>query len=476
LLILHTLYYGLARIVPGAINFLAIAVYTRLLSPEDYGVYAVVIALVGLGNVVLFQWIRLSLLRFFQANTENPEQFLSTIFLAFFLVALLSGCVGLALYIFWSDTVTRNLILVALPLLWATAWYQLNLELLRSRLEPGRYGLFAGVKAALALFCGTALVYLGFGAYGPLLGFLFGMLIVTVSLGHTSWRKISLTAPPLRALRPYLAYGMPLMATFAMAFVISSSDRLLIAWLLGKDAAGIYAAGYDLVAQVITLVMVTVNLAAYPLAIKVLERSGLETAKKQLVANGTLLLLVAVPVTCIFLILAPQIISILLGVQFHEGARALAPWIALSAFFAGIRAYHFDLVFQLSRKTIYQVWITGAAAVVNIVLNIILIPLLGTLGAAYATVIAYFVALILSIYWGKQLFTVSLLTVDSAKIAAAGVVLILSIWPLRHDFGIVSLLFQVSLAGLAYGAVILTTNVQDIRRKTFALLRVTHEK
>jgi O-antigen/teichoic acid export membrane protein len=60
----HSALYLLARGLPGVVSLAAIAVYTRLLGADEYGRYALVIAGVGLGNKLVFEWLRLSLLRF----------------------------------------------------------------------------------------------------------------------------------------------------------------------------------------------------------------------------------------------------------------------------------------------------------------------------------------------------------------------------------------------------------------------------
>ena len=467
MLIRHTAYYALARIVPGLLNFLAIAAYTRMLSPGDYGVYAVTIAWIGLANVLCFQWLRLALLRFFQANKDNPDGFLGVIFFAFILVVLVTGGAGLVFYATWADPVVEKLILLAVPLTWIQAWFDLNLELARSRLEPVRYGLMSTVKAVVFLSLGIALIFLGFRFYAPLLGLFAGMLAASIGFGRQNWRSIPFAIPSKQQIWPLLAYGMPLMATFALAFVVSNSDRLILAWLLGEAAAGTYSAGYDIAFQVITLLMVTVNLAGYPLAVKKMEDLGHEAARQQLAENGTLLLLVAVPVLCVFLALAPQVVTVLLGERFREGAVSLVPWVALAAFFAGIRAYHFDLAFQLSRKTMYQVGVTGVAALTNVVLNYLCIPLFGIVGAAYATLVAYLVALVLSLLWGRKLFSISLLTPDTVKICLSGGLMVASLWPLRGEFGLISLAFQVVAGGLVYAVSIFVTNVLDIRKRVF---------
>lgn len=64
MLIKHIFSYFISRGLTGIINFVAIALYTRMLTTADYGEYALIVATAGFINAILFQWIRLVLLRF----------------------------------------------------------------------------------------------------------------------------------------------------------------------------------------------------------------------------------------------------------------------------------------------------------------------------------------------------------------------------------------------------------------------------
>ncbi|WP_280541569.1 oligosaccharide flippase family protein [Chromohalobacter sp. 11-W] len=471
MLIRYTAYYGLARGVPGLLNFLAIAIYTRLLSPSDYGIYALVVVWVGLINVVCFQWIRLSLLRFFPAHLDDPRRLLSTLLLAYTSVASLTGGAGVAVWFAVADESLRTLVLIAVPLIWVQAGFELSLELMRSQLNPLRYGLMAGTRAVIALGLGMLLITWGFGALGPLLAMLLGMLVAVVMLGSSLWRGARPSLSLCPDLKPLLAYGLPLTATFALGFVVSSSDRLLVARLLSHDAVGIYTAGYDLVAQVIDMLLMTVNLAAYPLVVRALEKNGREAAREQLDRNGGLLLMIAVPVTLGFITLAPQIVSLMLGESFRAGATQLVPWVAVAIFMSCIRAFHFDLAFQLSEKTFYQVWINGSAAVVNVALNLMFIPAFGLVGAAYATLIAYGVALALSILLGRRLFAISLITRDNLKVLLCGAIMVACLWPLREASGTWALVEQVLWGAAVYTVSVFLLNVANVRGMVFAKRR-----
>ena len=462
MLLKHSAQYLLARGLPGIVNFLAIALYTRMLSPDEYGRYALVIAAVGLFNVVFFQWLNLALSRFLPACLENPRPLLSTVLAGFSAMALLTGGLGLLLAWLWPDPTWQGLILLAVPLLWAQAWFELNLSLSAVRLLPLRYGLINGVKAMSALAVGAVLAMWGLGAYGPLLGLLLGMLLSSVLWGHVEWKGLaSRISQPL--LSKILRYGLPLTATFALAFVVSSSDRFLIARFLGEGPVGLYAAAYDLGQQTLTLLMMVVNLTAYPLVVRALEQKGVDAAKEQLRQNGTLLLAIGFPAAIGMAILASNVSEVLLGASFRENAIRLLPWVAFSILLAGVRAYHFDLAFQLGRHTVGQVWIMGTAALLNILLNLWWIPFYGMMGAIYATFTAYLLAFLLSATLGQRFFPIPIPYLDGLKIALASLLMVLPLWLTTEYQGFYALAAKVLVGGTLYLVLIGLLNVGGYR-------------
>jgi len=159
--------YLLARGLPGIINLLVIILYTRLLSPDDYGLYALIIAIVGLTNSVIFQWLRLGLLRYLPVYLDKTDLLLSIVLKIFLWLVLITGAVALmVLPFFWSNSVWRGLIFMTLFLLWGQGWFELNLELVRVKLKPFRYGIISMFKAVIALGLGTVLIYFDLAAYG----------------------------------------------------------------------------------------------------------------------------------------------------------------------------------------------------------------------------------------------------------------------------------------------------------------------
>ncbi|MFX6186352.1 hypothetical protein ABTF43_17865, partial [Acinetobacter baumannii] len=79
-------------------------------------------------------------------------------------------------------------------------------------------------------------------------------------------------------------------------------------------------------------------------------------AKQQLMENGELLLAVALPCAVGLATLAPGIAVVFLDTEFQQEAPHLILLVAMAALLSGVRAYHFDLAFQLGRRTLGQVW------------------------------------------------------------------------------------------------------------------------
>ena len=459
MLLKHSAQYLLARGLPGLVNFLAIALYTRMLSPTEYGHYALLIAGIGFLNVILFQWINLSLLRFLPIHLENPKPLLSTILAGFSNLVLFTGAFGVLLAWLWPEPAWRRLILLAVPLLWAQAWFELNLQLSAAKLLPLRYGLMNGVKAVSALAAGAMLIKWGLGEDGPLIGLLLAMLLTASIWGRMEWKGLSpRISQPL--LIEILRYSLPLTATFALAFVISSSDRFLVAWFLGEGPAGVYSASYDLGQQTLTLLMTVVSLAAYPLAVRALEQEGVDAAQEQLQRNATLLLAIALPAAVGITVLAQNISDVMLGSSFREDAAHILPWVAMAILLAGVRSYHFDLAFYLGKHTLGMIWITAAAAILNVLLNLWWIPQFGLIGAAYATFVAYLLALLLSATLGRRVFAIPFPYLDGFKIALASLIMgfLISFCP---DYqGFYALASRILLAGGIYLILLVLLNVQ----------------
>ena len=114
MLVRHAVSYSLSKIVPGLINVLALALYTRWLDSAAFGRYALVLAVVALGQLVVFRWLLLGTLRFYQRAQDDGHLpiLLSTVAGSFAFISLSNGLV----VILDSTKITQKVKIVGLIL------------------------------------------------------------------------------------------------------------------------------------------------------------------------------------------------------------------------------------------------------------------------------------------------------------------------------------------------------------------------
>ncbi len=397
-LLRHSLQYLIARGLPGLISFAALVIYTRLLTAEEFGIYALIISGTTLAQVLLFQWLNLVVARFLPLEKITPNSVLGPTLALFIALSILTSVAGLVAVLFFSTSTATTLITLAVPLCITQGWLELNLKIASTQIQPRLYGNILACKSIAALFIGSSLALLGLMYYAPILGLIFGASLSWIIFGRHIWKDTKPLWPEQKLLTDYASYGLPLAITFALGWITSSSDRIILSWLINNGATGIYAAGYDLTQQSLGLLLVIVNTAAYPLVMRALTDGGPSAARQQLKSNGELIITVALTGAAGIIALQPYIINTIIGPEFRSEAGKILPWIAAGAAIAGIKAFHLDIAFQLARQSKWQAYIAGITAAANIALNFVLIPKYGIVGSAASTLFSFLLAGTLS--WG----------------------------------------------------------------------------
>ncbi len=474
MLLRHSAIYLFSRGVPGLISFATIIVYTRLLSPEAYGQYALVVTGAILVNAILYQWLSSSLVRFLPQYLGNEADLLAAILGAFISVSFLVVVVGALLAMVWRDSVWGGMIAIGILLVLVQAWFSINLEIVRSRLAPVRYGIVSMLRAVLALGLGIVLVLWGYEVYGALIGLLIGFLVAGIWSSWGQWITFKKWRLNRELVKKLLSYGLPLTASFALSVVISSTDRFMLAGIISESATGLYAASQGLAYQAVVVPMTMVNLAAYPIILRALVDSGPDAARVQLWKNSILLLGIGLPVATVFIIFAPNIAKILLGKEFQVAGNELIPWFAISALLAGARAYYFDLAFYLGKRTSIQIVVMGSAAFLNVLLNLWLIPIYGLLGAVYATVSAHGIAVVLSAIFGRWAFRLPAMLGDILRLLFAALAMAVVLLLLPEGEGVLRLVLSISAGGVVYLGCVLAFNpggAREVVMRNFLMIK-----
>ena len=461
----HMLGYAPSLVVPALTAFGAIFAYTRLLTPAEYGHYALVLNAMTLLIAVFYFWIQTALPRLMpKAIKENTASSLqATTYVAFTVVSfVLLLAVGVFSLCAPSDE-AKMVAWLAVPLAFTRAFLNMNQAFHRSYLNFSRYNLIECGQAVLGLVTGLGLVYfLELGNQGAIWGMTIGMMVMML----VDFRMI-LKSPLREFSKPMLIeiaqFGLPLVVTYGLGFIISSSDRFLIEYFRGPDEVGIYAAGYTVMDRVTTILFLMVSTASYPLTVHRLENEGPEGARDQIYKNGVAALALAIPACAGLILTNQQLAAVLIGPTFREGALTVMPWIAVSAIMNGLATHYFSHSIHIAKKSYLFLLTQGPSAILNLALNILLIPRFGYMGAVYAALASYGLQLLLTIGIGHRAFPIRFpykpaFQILLAVAAMSGVLIVLD-----FPVNLLGLIGQTVLGGAVYGACLVAMDVMGAR-------------
>lgn len=235
------------------------------------------------------------------------------------------------------------------------------------------------------------------------------------------WMPGGPAAPDGTTLRRYVAFGVPMMMSGLLYFALNYSDRYLVGWLLGMREVGIYAVAYG-IGTIPFLLMTPVDYIYYPTVTALWNRGDREEVGRCLRQCLGAALAIGVPAVVGVIALGVPLVTLLSGPEFSPAA-ALVPLIACGflAFGVGVVAERMILVGDGSR-TVSAV--SGGVAVLNVGLNLALVPRLGIAGAAVATVLSFAAYAVLAVGLARRHVEVYPDVVLLLKVVASTVVML----------------------------------------------------
>ena len=463
--------YIVAKIVPGLMAFAALSLYTHFLSPEEYGVYTLIFSSTILLHNVIYNWLPSGTLRFWASKQYNHSIFTNTLATSYIRISFVLLIITLLLTIssLWHNLFEINWIIGAYLLLLAQAIFTITQSLFTAKIQPNFYAYLSISYSILALIFGSFLAYLGFGATGVILGITLGTIIPTLFVYKKTWLPYKKNNYNKALFKKLLVYGLPLASAALLEEITKVSDRFMLAWFQDKSQAGLYAVGYDLSGNSILIIMAAINLAAYPVIIKLLETDGKKAAMEYFRHYAILLLGVSIPAVIGLNLIGPDLVYLLIDEQYQESVIFLLPWITLAVFVMGLQATYFDIAFQLGHYVIIVAKISVVIAIINLALNYWLIPTMGIHGAAIATLCSFTIGSVLSAILGRKCFTLPFPTLEFLKIIIASLIMGFCLWWLKDLRGSGRLLIQLAVGISSYLIMMISFNILDIRShiKTF---------
>ena len=386
----HSAIYGLGGIVSRAVAVFLLPLYTRYLDPSDLGEVGVLIALSAVLVTILRGGISSAFFRFYFDSPEPDRRrtVLRTSFWFTMGMATLGLAAGVGLAGPIADALTvgdPNLVRAAFVGLWA----QMNYEQLTAlfRVEERSLGFLAASLVNIAITVGATVVLvvgLEQGALGVIVGNFTGTLAVYLALLGYRREQLGLTFDR-SLLRAMNRFGLPLVPSALALIALNFSDRFFLARLASLDELGLYDFGFR-IASVMVLLLTAFRTAWPAFAYSIADE---DEARRTYGFVLTYLVALASWLALALGLLAPWLVRLLApsNPDFWPGARVVAPLAFASALFAGYIVVSIGV--GRARRTGFNWVITGFAALVNVALNLALVPRYGMEGSAAAAVISF---------------------------------------------------------------------------------------
>ena len=423
----HSAIYGLGGLVQRILAVLLLPLYTRYLSPSDYGKVETLIALTTVAGIVLRFGITSAFFRFYFDSPE-PERrrlVLRTSFWFTMTLATAGLIAGLALageisqLLFGSED-DRELVMAAFVGLWAGMNYEQLTSLFR--VEERSVAFVSASLANILLTIGATLVLvvaLEKGPIGVVVGNFTGTLVVYAAL--IGYRREQLGLQFDRGLlRGMNRFGVPLMPTALFLWTTNFSDRLFLVRLADTTEVGLYSVGVRLASAMVLLL--TAFRLAWPAFAYSIEDE--REAKRTYAFVLTYLVLLATWVATGLALLSPWVVDWIAAPAFAESSRVVGPLAFSTVAFAGYIVVAIGV--GRARRTQFNWVVTGAAAAVNVALNLLLIPRYGMMGAAIATIAAYSTMFAGMAWWAQRIYPVPYQWRRVVTAASAGVALVVA--------------------------------------------------
>jgi len=209
--------------------------------------------------------------------------------------------------------------------------------------------------------------------------------------------EFGLVSPSYINFRKYLSFSLPLVPSHTADWATNSSDKYIIGFFLGKAWVGYYGPSYSL-GSIIRFFDVPFTFLITTTLSKEHDKGNDEEVRNILSYSLKYFLTFAIPSFIGLSILSKQILILLTTPEIAEKGYFITPIIALSYLFYGSYAFSMRyFLFEHKTSFVGKIWV--AAAVINILLNILIIPYIGIIGAALTTLIAYaFILFVVELY------------------------------------------------------------------------------
>ncbi len=404
----QTAIYGLSSVIGRLLNYLLVPLYTRYFLPAEYGVVTELYAYVAFLVIMLTYGFETAFFNFTKKE-DNKEKVYSTAMFSL----LISSVIFIILSIIYSSSISEWMgygiesryvqyfaVIIGLDAISSISFAKLREEEKAVRFAVIRLlNIFSNIGLNLYF-----IVYKGFGIEYIFIANLISSVITILLLMPEMF--ISKFNFDTKLWKKMAIYAFPLLIAGLAGMTNETIDRILLKKLLpnpeiAASELGLYGAFYKL-SIIMTLFIQTFRYAAEPFFFSQHKSNDNKKVYADVMKYFTIIMIVIFLGVTMFY----DFVIGFLGEAYHDERGFLVVSILLLAnLFLGI-FYNLSIWYKLTEKTKYGAYLSIFGAIITLILNFVLIPIIGFLGSAIATLVCYFSMSVASYFIGKKHFPI----------------------------------------------------------------------
>lgn len=417
----QTIIYGLGTIIPRILNFLLTPLYTYTLIESDFGVITYLYSYVAFFMVILTFGMETTFFKFSSVEKNNKNVYNTafscltlTSFLFLIIIFLFKGSISSAVgYSHYS-----NLIVYLAFILFFDVLTAIPLAKLR---QDNKAKFFTIIRTA------NVLINIGLNLFFFLIckdsnnEFLGSLYNENIGVGYAFISNLAASFFTFLVLLPsilkvnfdfdkqlfikMLKYALPLVIVGFSGMINEVADKIFLKYLIPFDQnpmaqIGIYGANYKL-AVLMTIFIQMFKYAAEPFFFKQANYSDAKEIYSKVMTYFVIFCLLIFLLVTLYI----DVFKLLIGSNYRSGLH-IVPIVLLANMLLGIY-YNLSVWYKINNLTKYGALISLIGVFITIVLNFVLIPIIGYLGSAIATLVCYFTMVVVSYFYGKKFYPIN---------------------------------------------------------------------
>ena len=446
-------------------------IITKRLGAANYGIWAQVSVIISLVEPIAIIGLPTGLYRYLPGKEKSviKREYWTVIAIVFAstlgwcaLIFLFSGRIATSFF----DT-TENALFVTL------AGISVVLSSLKY-LFQSYFRLFTWAKtySAFTLFESLSIatltglvVYRGHGLLGAVYVQLAVWALIVLCAAVIVIVVLGVALPNFNGIRKYFAYGIPLIPTSWFLWVLNGSDRLVISHYCGLKDVGVYSLVYGLGYFLVGFIFNAIFLFFSPIVAQLWNEGKKEKLREMMEYAAKYGLMLVIPAVFGFYALGKPLLLLLSTQEFARGV-SLIPFVSIGYVFFLLSAFY-ETIVGLAEKTKVVPFVFGFCAMLNIALNILMVPRIGILGAALATAISFGAQISFYGVYSRRFFKFKLCVGFIVKSILASAVMASFVYFAIPHSSVVEVLLSAVAGGLLYFAMLFLMKSFSMRELFF---------